>query len=215
MKRNTLSIVLVCTTLIIALVTPAMAGQVHPRKIKKWPEVDRAWARSFDAWMTDEELGIFLKLKTTDQRKDFLTEAGYWKLWKKIEDEMLPNVIAGDVVNGMTKDEVFMCWDKPKKIRKDFRKNAYVDVLNYEFEIDRKGREFLLRQDSQTAYKNEIVTKYVYLYNGKVFSIVYAGEEENVFDELPVEENATPAPPPPAPAGEESTPTEAAKPAND
>ena len=188
--------------LALALALPAVAGQLNMKKVKKWPELDRAWARSFDAWMSDDELDVFVKLKTTEERKDFLVKAGYWKKWDKIEDEMLPYVIKGEVVRGMSKDEVFMCWDKPEKIRKDFRRDAYVDVMNYKFEIDRKGREFLSPKNSKTAYKNENITKFVYMYNGKVFSIVYEGEEENVMDELPIKEQ-------PAPPAEEPPPAEA------
>jgi len=186
MHRPSFSITALTALLCLCLATPALAGQVNMKKLKKWPELDRTWARSFDAWMTDEELKLFLQIKTTEERQKFLVDAGYWKIWKKIDKEMVPNIIKGEVLNGMTKDEVFMCWDKPKKIRKDFRKKAYVDVLNYEFEVDRKGREFLLRADSQTAYRNEIITKYVYMYNGQVFDIVYAGQEEDALEDLPI-----------------------------
>ena len=207
MHRLLLSLTI--TLIAITLAFPALAGQVNLRKIKKWPELDRAWARSFDAWMSDEELDVFIKIKTTEERQDFLKKAGYWKKWDKIDDEMLPNVLKGEVVRGMTKDEVFMCWDKPEKIRKDFRRDAYVDVMNYKFEIDRKGREFLSPKDSKTAYKNEVITKFVYMYNGRVFSIVYEGEEENAMDELPIKEAPKPTPEPePVPAPEEAPPAE-------
>jgi len=202
-NMNRFFLFLTITLLSIGLTAPALAGQVNPRKIKKWPALDQAWARSFDAWMSDEELDVFIKLKTTDERKDFLKKAGHWKKWDKIEDEMLPNVIKGEVVRGMNKDEVFMCWDKPAKIRKDFRRDAYVDVMNYKFEIDRKGREFLSPANSKTAYKNEVITKFVYMYNGKVFSIVNEGEEENVMDELPIKEAPKPTPEPEAEAPSE------------
>ena len=178
-------------------VSVASAALYNPRKVKKWPEMDKVWIRSFDAFMSDEELDIFQGLRTTEERKSFLKEAGYWKMWEEIdEDEMLEHVIAGEVVPGMSKDEVIYCWDKPAKIRKDFKRDAYVDVLNFEFEIDRKGNEFLLRPDSQTAYKNEIRTKFVYMYNGSVFSIVWEGEEEEVLDDLPVEDSPEPTPAP-------------------
>ena len=180
----------------------ATAATYNPRKIKKWPDEDKVLARVFDSWMSQEEMDIFITLESTADRHAFLKEAGYWKMWESIEDEMRPNVIAGEVVKGMNKDEVFMCWDKPKKIRKDFKREAYIDVLNYEFERDRKGNEFMLRPDSQTAYKNEIFTRYVYMHNGLVFSIVNAGEEENVMDELPVED----APEPPEPPEDEPDP---------
>ena len=186
----------------------AFAADYNPRKIKKWPDEDKILARVFDSWMSQEEMDIFVGLESTEDRQGFLKEAGYWHLWEDMEDEMRPNVIAGEVVRGMNKDEVFMCWDKPAKIRKDFKKDAYIDVLNYEFERDRKGKEFLLRADSQTSYKNEIFTRYVYMHNGKVFSIVDAGQEESVLDELPVEDAPEPTPEPEevpeAPAGEES-----------
>lgn len=177
-------------------VSVASAALYNPRKVKKWPELDRAWIRAFDAFMSEDELSVFQGLKTTEERLEFLKEAGYWKLWEEIDDEMLPFVIAGDVIVGMSKEEVFYCWDKPARLRKDFRQDAYVDVLNYNFEVDRKGREFIERPDSQTSYKNERRVKLVYMYNGLVFSIVWEGEEENVLDDLPVEDKPEPTPAP-------------------
>ena len=203
MKINRLVPVLAAASALL-LCSVAHAATFNPRKIKKWPDEDKVWARALDAWMSQEEMDIFIGIKTTDERKSFLKEAGYWKFWEEVDDEMMPNVHKGDVVVGMNKDEVFMCWDKPVKIRKDFKRAAYVDVLNYEFERDRKGREFLLRPDSQTAYKNEVFTRYVYMYNGLVFSIVEAGDEESAMDDLPVEDKKEAAPPAEEPADDEA-----------
>jgi len=207
-KRMLSTVAVVLLALAVAM--PALAGQVNMRKIKKWPALDQAWARSFDAWMSDEELDVFIKIRSTDERRDFLTQAGYFKKWKKIDEEMLPHVIKGEVVKGMNKDEVYMCWDKPEKIRKDFRRDAYVNVLNYAFERDKKGREFVMRPDSQTAYKNENFIRFVYMFNGEVFAIVDEGDEENVMEELPGQdppEETTPAPAPEESATEgEDTP---------
>jgi len=172
------------------------AADYNPRKLKKWPADDQMLARIFDSWMTQPEMDIFVGLESTEERQKFLEEVGYWHLWAEIKDEMRPLVVKGDVVVGMNQDEVYMCWDKPARIRKDFKKEAYIDVLNYEFERDRKGREFLLKEDSQTSYKNEIFTRYVYMHNGKVFSVVDAGDEESVLDELPVEDAPEPTPRP-------------------
>ncbi|MCO4768540.1 MAG: hypothetical protein KDA24_00810 [Deltaproteobacteria bacterium] len=170
--------------LCMAVATPALAGQVNMKKLKKWPDSDKVLARSFDVWMTDDEVKVFEKLTSTEERQQFLEQAGYWQMWKGIEDEMMPLVVKGDVVKGMNQDEVYMCWDKPVKIRKDFKKDAYVDILYYTFEIDRKGNEFLLVEGSPTAYKNDEVTYYVYMDNGTVFAVVEAGQEEGVLDDL-------------------------------
>lgn len=179
------------------LVGVAHAATYNPKKIKKWPDDDKVWARAFSAWMSQEEMDVFVGLETSKERQDFLDKAGYWQLWKEIdigkkdeEPKMMPHVMDGEVVRGMTKNEVFMCWGKPRKIRKDFKKSAYVDVLNFSFERDRKGNEFLSAPDSKTAYKNELFTRFVYMYNGYVFSIVNEGEEENVMDELPIDESS-------------------------
>ena len=189
-------IVLLTALFVFALAGVAQAATYNPKKIKKWPDEDKVLARAFSAWMSQEEMDVFIGLESSKERQGFLDKAGYWQLWKEIdngkkpeEPKMMPHVIAGDVVRGMTKNEVFMCWGKPTKIRKDFKKKAYVDVLNYSFERDRKGNEFLSPENSQTAYKNEIFTKFVYMYNGYVFSIVNEGEEENVMDELPIAES--------------------------
>lgn len=156
--------------LTIAVATPAFAGKANVKKLsKKWPKEDVAWARSFDVWMSDEELDVFVKLKTTEERKQFLTQAGYWKMWEDIDDEMLPNVIEGKVVEGMTRDEVLMCWDKPEKIRKDFTREAYVNELHYKFEYDRKGNKKRLEGDE---YNKDIEVMIVLELDGLVAAIV-------------------------------------------
>jgi hypothetical protein len=182
----------------------AFAGTLNLKKIKRWPDADKTWAIAMDAWMTAEELDVFIKIKDSDERKAFLKDAGYWSIWEAVRDEYREAVLAQEVIKGMNKNEVFMAWDKPKKIRKDFRRDAYVDVFNYEFERDRKGREFVMRPDSQTAYKNENFIRFVYMHNGEVFAIVDEGYEEDVMDELPGKDapEETPAQKP------EATPTE-------
>ena len=175
--------------LCLSVATPAFAGRVNLKKLKKWPEEDRVWARSFDVWMTDDEVKVFEKLGSTEERQQFLEQAGYWQMWKDVNDDMKPNVMEGKVVKGMDQDEVYMCWDKPVKIRKDFKKDAYVDILYYTFEIDRKGNEFLLVEGSPTAYKNDERTYYVYMDNGRVFAVVDSEESEGVLDDL-IEEKA-------------------------
>lgn len=195
--------------LFLLQIAVAEAGRIDPKKLKKWPEEDRLWARLFDVWMTDDETKLFTSLTTTEDRKKFLVDTKYWDKWTDVEKEVQPLVRVGDVVEGMTQDEVYMCWDKPVKLRKDFRKSAYVEVLYYDFERDRKGREFLLIEGSETAYNNEVFTRLVYIYNGKVFRVVLEGEEEGVLDQLP-EPKAPMAAPAPA---EETTPAEAPTPA--
>jgi hypothetical protein len=190
----------------------AFAGTLNLKKIKRWPDADKTWAIAMDAWMTAEELDVFIKIKDSDERKAFLKDAGYWSIWEAVRDEYREAVVAQEVIKGMNKNEVFMAWDKPKKIRKDFRRDAYVDVLNYTFERDKKGREFVMRPDSQTAYKNENFIRFVYMFNGEVFAIVDEGDEEDVMEELPGQdppEEPTPTPAPEAAAeGEGSLQTD-------
>jgi hypothetical protein len=173
-------IILLC----LSIATPALAGRVNMKKLKKWPDLDRVLARSFDVWMTDDEVAVFQKLGSTEERQQFLEQAGYWQMWKSVSDEIMPAIMEGKVIKGMRQDEVYMSWDKPVKIRKDFKKEAYVDILHYAFEIDRKGNEFLLVENSPTAYKNDEVIYYVYMDNGYVFAVVEAGQEEGVIDDL-------------------------------
>ncbi len=197
--------------LILTFATPALAGQVNLRKIKKWPAIEQTYAKVFDAWMSDDELDILLKMKRSEERIGFLTKLGYLKKWEDVDEEIQPIIAKGEVIVGMTQDHVYMSWDKPAKIRKDFRKDAYVDVLNYEFERDRKGREFVLRDDSQTSYKNEIFTRFVYLYNGKVFRVVDEGDEEDVLDALPTVDAPEDAPAEGEAAAPEEAPAEGAE----
>ena len=194
MRLKVLLTTLLCAAF-LAPAAPADAALVNERKIKRWPDEDKEKVRALDVWMTDEEMGIFLKLKTSEERNEFLTETGYMKRWKELlEDKEKGDVVdaikKGEVIKGMTKDQVFMAWDKPMKIRDEFKREAYVKVLWYEFEIDRKGREFLVRPDSETAYRNEIITRHVYLFNDKVHAVVEAGAESSndIVDQILAEE---------------------------
>lgn len=207
----------IAVLLILSFAVPslAIAGQIthaQKRKMKKWPDLERTLVYAYDAWMSAEEIDIVTKMKNSEERMSFMTELGWVKKWKedlKNEDEIRAAIERQEVIEGMNQDQVFMAWDKPAKIRKDFRKDAYVNVLNYEFERDRKGKEFRLWPDSESAYRNEVFTRYVYMYNDKVFRIVDAGSEEDVMDDLPVEEPA----PEPAPEAESSEGVENAAPA--
>lgn len=165
--------VLVALT-VIAIALPAMAGKANVKKLsKKWPALDVKWADAFDVWMSDDELSVFEKLQTTEERQKFLEQAGYWKMWTEIDEEMLPNILEGKVVNGMTRNEVLMVWDKPEKIRKDFTKEAYVSELHYKFEIDRKGRKKRLEGDE---YNKDIEVMIVLELDGLVAAIVNTEE---------------------------------------
>ena len=160
--------------LAIAIATPAIAGKANLKKLsKKWPKEDVVWARSFDVWMSDDELAVFEKLGSTEERQKFLEQAGYWKMWEAIDEEMLPNVVEGRVVDGMSRDEVLMVWDKPEKIRKDFTKEAYVSELHYKFEIDRKGKRRRLEGDE---YNKDIEVLIVLELDGLVAGVVSTEE---------------------------------------
>ena len=183
----------VAVLLIVTLLLPVAASGAQLttpdlRKMRKWAPAEKTLVIAYDAWMSSEELNIVLGLMTGDERMDFMAKLGWVEKWKndlKDLDDIRAAIEAQEVIVGMNQDQVFMAWDKPAKIRKDFKKEAYINVLNYEFERDRKGKEFRLVPDSQTAYKNEVFLKFVYMYNDRVFRIVNEGEEEDVMDELP------------------------------
>jgi hypothetical protein len=186
--------ILLTTIIALALLLPALpadAARVNTKKLKKWPAEDAVWVKALDTWMSEDELKLILGMKETAERQKFLEDAGQWMRWEKMldshkKDTTIPDAIRkGELVEGMIQDEVYMSWDKPTKIRKDFRGDDYVNVLVYTFEIDRKGREFLSWDESPTAYNNETLEKYVYMFDGKVFRIVNAGDEEDVMADLP------------------------------
>jgi hypothetical protein len=155
---------------VASIALPAYAGKANVKKLsKKWPAIDVTWADAFDVWMSDDELDVFEKLTSTEERQKFLEQAGYWKMWEAIDEEMLPNILEGKVVKGMTRNEVLMVWNKPEKIRKDFTKEAYVSELHYKFEYDRKGRKKRLEGDE---YNKDIEVMIVLEMDGLVAAIV-------------------------------------------
>ncbi len=159
---------------VVAVALPALAATANVKKLsKKWPALDVTWADAFDVWMSDDEMAVFERLGTTEERQKFLEQAGYWKMWEQIEEEMLPNILAGKVVPGMSRNEVLMVWNKPEKIRKDFTKEAYVSELHYKFEVDRKGKRKRLEGDE---YNKHIEVMIVLELDGLVAAIVNTEE---------------------------------------
>lgn len=211
-----IAVLLIVSVLLPSVAPAAQVSTAQKRKMKKWGAEERTLVLAYDAWMSPEEIDIVLGLKTSAERMDFMARLGWVEKWKndlKDQDDIRAAIERQEVIEGMNQDQVFMAWDKPAKIRKDFKKTAYINVLNYEFERDRKGREFRLVPDSQTSYKNEVFVKYVYMHNDRVFRVVNEGEEEAVMDELPGSDapEATPAPEPAEPVeGAEEAPDDTA-----
>ncbi len=185
----------VLAALLGAVVLPA-AAELSDKKMEKLigklPEEDRQQIAALKIFMQPDEVEAYLTLTDHESRETFLDETGYLRKWRMIQEEMLPHVIARDVVKGMTKDELWMSWGKPVQVRQSFYQKAYVDIYTYFFFRDRKGNDIPTPdRDDPRSYNRPQWEMNVYFHNDHVVSVL---EEGQMFNPKDLTDSAAPMP---------------------
>jgi len=183
-------------TTLLALMVFALpaAAELSAKKIDKLigklPAEDQQQIVAVRIFMQPDELEAYLALEDRDARISFLDETGYLRKWKNIREEMMPHVVSRNVVNGMTKDELWMTWGKPVQVRQSFYQKAYVDIYTYFFYEDRKGRSIPTSdRDDPNSYNRPQWEMNVYFHNDHVVSIL---EEGALFNPQDLNDTAKP-----------------------
>ena len=123
-------------------------------KIKRLSEAERGHYYALQVYMSEDQQKAFLKLKTEDERNQYLKDQGLYERFYKYEPHIRDAIIAGEVREGWTEDQVFMAWGKPYDRRRlTGRPASRSELFVYRFEVDPEGIIRVWTPDSKTAYK--------------------------------------------------------------
>lgn len=140
-----------CNSLIlVALLTAAGCGGSVLKRLNP-SEVDHYTA--LRVWMDDDDTKAYKKLKTEDERNEFLKGRGYWSRFYQYPDKTRDEILAGAVEEGWKQDMVYMAWGAPhqKMVLPGRRASRSVQMV-YRFEVDAEGRVMVWAPKSKATY---------------------------------------------------------------
>jgi hypothetical protein len=122
------------------LILGALAWLTAGNKLDRLTDAEYSHYRALRVYMDDKERKDFLKLKTTEERDQWLKDAGLWDKFYQHPDHIRQLIVEGDVQTGWTRDMVYMAWGAPfQKQRLTGRPAGRSELLVYRFEIDKDG----------------------------------------------------------------------------
>ena len=105
-------------------------------------------------FMNEDMRKTYLKLKTEEERNQYLKDLGLWERFYQYDAEVRDAIVLGAVEPGWTKDKVLMAWGAPYDKRKlTGRKAVRSELLIYRFERHEDGSILVWEQNSKTEYK--------------------------------------------------------------
>lgn len=121
--------------MLLLLSLPAAAS-----KLGKLTEAELDHYRALRVFMEEGQRKAWLKLKTTEERDQWLKDHKLWDKFYSHPAEVRAQIVAGDVGQGWTRDMVYMAWGKPfEKQRLTGRAASRSELFVYRFEIDKNG----------------------------------------------------------------------------
>jgi len=137
---------------LVALVVVAGCGV--ERRVKKLSEVEFQHYYALRPFMEEEVRVGFLKLKTEEERNQYLKDRGLWDAFYKYDEHIRKAIVDGAVQTGWTKDMVLMSWGAPFDKRKlTGRPAPRSELLVYKFEKHEDGSVLVYVPGSKTEYK--------------------------------------------------------------
>ena len=105
-------------------------------------------------YMSEEQKKAYLKLKTRDERDNYLKKSGLWDRFYKYDESVREEIIAGDVREGWSRDMLEMSWGAPYERQKAIGRQAVrSEKYIYRFEQQADGVVLLWEPNSKTVYK--------------------------------------------------------------
>jgi hypothetical protein len=122
------------------LILGALAWLTAGSKLDRLTDAEYSHYRALRVYMDDGERKDYLKLKTTEERDQWLKDAGLWDKFYQHPEHIRQLIVEGDVQTGWTRDMVYMAWGAPfQKQRLTGRPAGRSELLVYRFEIDKDG----------------------------------------------------------------------------
>ena len=142
---------MLAVALSLLLSLPAQAGWEN--KVKNLSEVEFDHYYALRAYMNEDQKKAYLKLKTEEERNQFLVDLGLWDRFYKYDEATRALIIAGKVEVGWTKDMLEMAWGTPfDKRRLAGRQATRSELWVYRFEQQKDGGLLVWEPGSKTQY---------------------------------------------------------------
>lgn len=137
------------------LVLVGLSGCSVDRRVKKLGPEEFQTYYALRPYMTEDVKKTYLKLKTEEQRNQYLKDQNLWDIFYKYSASERDLIIAGDVQVGWMKDMVLMAWGKPYDKRKLVGRQATrSELLVYRFEVQPDGAILVYEPGSKTEYSS-------------------------------------------------------------
>lgn len=124
-------------------------------------------------FMSEEQREAFLKLKTEEERNQYLKDQGLWDRFYKYTDEERQTILEGKVAPGWTKEMVYMAWGAPHDRQKLVGRSTHLaERLIYRFEEQPDGSILVWEPNSKTEHSAvRLFIQAVELENDKVVAV--------------------------------------------
>jgi hypothetical protein len=131
----------------------ALTGCSYKKRVKHLSDEEFTHWYALRVFMNEGERKTYLKLKTEEERNEWLQVNGYWDHFYQYEPHIRQLIIDGSVQRGWTKEMVYMAWGHPiDKRRLPGRQATRSEMLMYKFERHADGGVMLWEPASKTAY---------------------------------------------------------------
>lgn len=124
------------------------------KKLDRLSEDELTHYYALQVWMDDKERKEYLKLKTQEERDQWLKEAGLWDRFYQYPDHIRDRIARGDIRVGDTHDRVLMAYGAPHNRKRVTGRNAQrSEALIYRFEVTPEGVPLIWKPGSKTAHR--------------------------------------------------------------
>ncbi|RME28735.1 MAG: hypothetical protein D6798_01720 [Deltaproteobacteria bacterium] len=139
--------------LVLALALSLSAQAGWQNKVKKLSDTEFDHYYALRAYLTDDQKKAYLKLKTEEERNQFLKDLGLWDRFYQYDPETRQQILDGKVQVGWTKDMIEMAWGVPfDKRRLAGRAAQRSELWIYRFEQQKDGSVLVWEPGSKTQY---------------------------------------------------------------
>ena len=140
--------------LVFVLASLVLTGCGTDRFMKRLSDAEFDHYYALRPFMNEDNRDAYLKLKTEEERNQFLQDKGLWDRFYQYDQETRDAIVAGDVQVGWTKDMVLMAWGRPyDKQKLTGRPAQRSERLVYRFEGHEDGSILVWEANSKTEYK--------------------------------------------------------------
>jgi hypothetical protein len=123
-------------------------------KLKKMSQAEQDHYYALRVFMDEGQEKAWFKLKTEEERNQYLKDQKLWDVFYQFDEETRAKILAGDVQQGWTVEQVYMSWGEPHRRQRLVDRPAQrSELLVYRFEVQEGGATLVWQPGSKTAYK--------------------------------------------------------------